>query len=319
MIVAEAVGRGLAVRRSSVGDDQHPRTGEARPPAEVEVFGTGERRGVEALELGEQVGAHQHHRGGNVEDVTHAVVLFLVDLARFDAGVRRPEAVDGPTHLEQHLGVLGAHELRAQDAGVRPVPLFHQEPHRGRIEHDVVVTQQEEGGTLDRVERLVGSVGEARAVREATDEGAREHLGDAGGGVVDRAAVDDEDREVVVVLLREAGERVLEPRTRVAGDHDGHDRRVLGQDLVGVPGFAVPGFDVRGPVERPVERLVGQLVEGCRRLVPGGRRDGSVGRFERAHEGRQRTVALPDARDAARGAARVERGGRRGSAGTLTP
>ena len=53
-------------------------------------------------------------RGGDVEDVAHAVVLLLVDLAGLDAGVRRAEAVDRAAHLEQDLGVLGAHELRAR-------------------------------------------------------------------------------------------------------------------------------------------------------------------------------------------------------------
>ena len=142
-VVAQAVGRPPhgAVARAS-GTTQHACAGEARPPAEVEVFGAGEGRGIEAPELREQVGAHEHHRGGDVEDVAHAVVLLLVDLAGLDAGVRRAEAVDGAAHLEQDLGVLGAHQLGPEDAGVGAVPLLDQEPHRGRVEHDVVVAEQ---------------------------------------------------------------------------------------------------------------------------------------------------------------------------------
>ncbi len=48
------------------------------------------------------------------------------------------------------------------------------------------------------------------------------------------AAVDDQHGEVVVVLLRQAEQRVLEPGTGVVGDHHRHDGRVLGEDLVGV-------------------------------------------------------------------------------------
>ena len=105
---------------------------------------------------------------------------------------------------------------------------------RRRVEHHVVVAHEQEGGALDRVERLVGGVGEAGAVVEAADERPREHRGDPGCGVLLRAAVDDQDREVVVVLLRQAEQRVLEPGTGVAGDDHRHDRRVLGEDLVGV-------------------------------------------------------------------------------------
>ena len=78
---------GFAVARPRVGDDEHARAGEPRPPAQVEVFGTGEGLGIEAAEFLEEVGAHEHGGGRDVEDVAHAVVLLLVELARFDARV----------------------------------------------------------------------------------------------------------------------------------------------------------------------------------------------------------------------------------------
>ena len=53
-----------------------------------------------------------------------------------------------------------------------------------RVEHDVVVADEEEGGALDRVERLVGGLGEAGAVVEAADERTREHGGDPRCGVL---------------------------------------------------------------------------------------------------------------------------------------
>ena len=172
--VSALVGR-LAVRGTRVGRDQDARAREPGPPAEVEVLGTGEGRGVEAPELREQVGAHQHRGGGDVEDVAHAVVLLLVELTGFDAGVRRPEAVDGAADLEQDLGVVGAHELGPEDARVRAVALLDDESDRVGIEHDVVVAEEEEGRALDRVQRLVGGRGEAGALVETADERAREH------------------------------------------------------------------------------------------------------------------------------------------------
>ena len=76
---------GLAVPHPRVGRDHHARAGDAGPPAEVEVLGAGEGLRVEAAELGEEVGPHEHHGARDEEDVAHRVVLLLVELAGLDA------------------------------------------------------------------------------------------------------------------------------------------------------------------------------------------------------------------------------------------
>ena len=60
---AAAVFGRLAVRDARVGRDEHARAGEPGAPAEVEVLGAGEGRGVEPSELREEVDAHEHRRG----------------------------------------------------------------------------------------------------------------------------------------------------------------------------------------------------------------------------------------------------------------
>ena len=50
-VVAQAVVGRLAVRDTRVGHDEDARAREPGPPAEVEVLGAGERRGIEPLEL----------------------------------------------------------------------------------------------------------------------------------------------------------------------------------------------------------------------------------------------------------------------------
>ena len=135
---------------------------------------------------------------------------------------------------------------------------------------------------------------------EPAHERARQHGGDPRRGVLVGAAVDDEHGEVVVVLGGEPAEGVLEPGARVAGDDHRHHRRVLGEDLL--VGFAVEL--VVGLVTLPVGGRVRVLVEG-ERVVLGRHRDRWIRRFERAHQGRQRTVdpfphggterAVPDA------------------------
>ena len=111
---------------------------------------------VEAAELPEEVGAHEHRRVRHEEHVAHAVVLFLVDLARLDRRERHAVVVDRHADLEQDLGMVVVDELGPDDPGVRPVRLLDHHAHRVGIEHDVVVAEEQEGRALDRLQRLVG-------------------------------------------------------------------------------------------------------------------------------------------------------------------
>ena len=144
-------------------------------------------------------------------------MLLLVELARLDAGVRNAEPVDRASHLEEHLWIVGAHELRAHDPRVRPVGLLDQDAHGGLTGHDVVVTEQEEGGSLDEAQRNVRGVREAGALAEPAHERSRQVPGHPCGGIVVGSAVDHEDGEVGVVLRRHRREGVLEPGSRGCG------------------------------------------------------------------------------------------------------
>ena len=166
----------LPVRHPRVRRDEHARTRKAGAPAEVEVLGAREGRGIEPSELREEVDPDEHRGGGDVEDVTHAVVLLLVELTGLDAGVGNAEPVDRASDLEQHLRIVGAHELRAHDPRVRPVRLLDQDAHGGLTGHDIVVTEQEEGGALDEAQRNVRRRPRSRRSRRA---GARRHAAGA--------------------------------------------------------------------------------------------------------------------------------------------
>ena len=187
-VLGTSSGRGLDVRGARVGRDDDARAGEPRPPTQVQVFGAGEGLGVEALEHVEQVGSHQHRGARHVEDVPHRVVLLLVELARLDPGVRAAEPVDVASDVEEHLGILGGHQLRADDRRVRPVRLLDEDTHRVGGEHDVVVAAQEEGGTGHDVQRLVGRATETGVrPQPAVHVGVGEHRGDACGRVDHRS------------------------------------------------------------------------------------------------------------------------------------
>ena len=180
---AVSLGERLAVAGHGGGDDQHPGAGHLGPPAQVEVLAeVGDGR-VEAAERGEEVGPHQGGRAGDAEDVANGVVLLLVELAALDGGDLVAGLVDLHADLEEPSGVVPGDQLRADDAGVGAVRLLHEGPHRVRLQGDVVVAQQVEGGALDDGEHLVGGGAEAGVVVEAADVGVGQHGGDPVGGI----------------------------------------------------------------------------------------------------------------------------------------
>ena len=128
-------------------------------------------------------------------------MLLLVDLTRLDPRVRVPEPVDAAPDVEEDLGVLGVDELGPDDAGVRPVRLLEEQPHRLGVELDVVVTEQEEQGIGCGLERLVRGHREPDRLGCVADGGLGQLGQDAVRGVGPGAGVDDEDLEGRVVLV----------------------------------------------------------------------------------------------------------------------
>ena len=260
---------------AGVGRDEHARAGEPRPPAQVDVVGARERRGVEAAELVEEVGADEHDRVRDEEDVAHGVVLFLVDLAGLDARERDAVVVDRHPDLEQHLGVVVVDELGPDDAGVRAVRLLDHHADRIRLEHDIVVAEEQEGRALHERHRVVRGRREADVRVQPAHEGPRHRGRDPRRRVVGRAVVEHEHRQRGVLLGREARERVLQPRTGVARDEDrddsGSDFR---GDLVGsdrLRGIRFGRIGVRAPSSS-------SSMGGGRRSAPGVGSGVSMGR-----------------------------------------
>ena len=217
-------GRGLPVADPGRRGDHDPRPGDLGAPAQVDVLAEAVDGRVVAAERPEQVVPDQRAAAGDGEDLTDLVVLGLVELARLDARHRRPEAIDPEADLQQAVRLVPLDVLRPDDARIGAVGLLHQPPHGVRGRGDVVVADEQVGGALGGAHDGVGCGGEAAPLLDAVLVGVRQHGGDAALEGRRAAVVDDQHVEIGVVLAGQRREPVLEPRSRVGGDHNGYDR-----------------------------------------------------------------------------------------------
>ncbi len=238
------------------------------PPAQLGVLAIEVDRRVEATEFAKQVGANQQIGRGQHEDVSHPVVLLLIDLTRFDDGIDLTEPVHSQTDRLQHARVVPVDELGADGTGIRPVHLLDHDPQRTGLGGDVVVTYQEEAVVaLDESQHLIGRRTESDIGADGTNERAgqapldalvdRVHASSIGGTVGDVVHHEEEHAQVRVVLAGECLERVVEPVAGIVHDDDRDDRRCNGglrfhdgARLATVPAI-VPSWQRRVPMKRP--------------------------------------------------------------------
>ncbi|MEZ5266649.1 MAG: hypothetical protein R2755_33750 [Acidimicrobiales bacterium] len=200
-IVGPALAERLEVPDPGVRRHQHPGAGQVGAPAEVGVLAVVGDGLVEAAEGPQQVGPDEEAGARHVEHVADAVVLLLVELVALTERERGTEAVGAHADGEERLGLIPAHELGADDAGVGAVGLLHQQAHGVGGQGHVVVAEQEERGTLDHRQGVVDRGAGAGVALEAAHIRLRSDLGDAMGRVAVTVGVEDEDRQVGVVLV----------------------------------------------------------------------------------------------------------------------
>ncbi len=148
------------------------------PPAEAQIVLEQVDPLVEPPDLREHVAADQRASARNGEDITHVVVLFLIELVTLDERDAVPRLVDAFTELEDAARPVPPHQLRSDDAGVGPVGLLDQHADRVRVERHVIVAEEVERGAVDDVEDLVGGRTEAGVGLDAANERRRSHRRD---------------------------------------------------------------------------------------------------------------------------------------------
>jgi hypothetical protein len=211
--VAELVHRRVVlVERERGGLVAHLPAGEVHPPAEVDVLVEHEVAVVEAAELLEHVGAHEHGRAGAEE---HVALLLPRSVVRPTRGGLVAHAVPG------HRGVgvvdvlaLPVEHLARHGADVGPgLERGHGRGDPLRVRPGVVVEEGDDlaGGVLDAE---VAAAGEPAVGLRLEDRGVLRARAEPLQAVVARAVLDDENLQPVLrpVQLRElldAGERVV--------------------------------------------------------------------------------------------------------------
>jgi hypothetical protein len=220
----QVAGHRLDVADARRRRDQHAAAGDLGAPAQVEVFAQQRHPGVVAADRGEQVGADQREPARYREDVADGVVLLLVELAPLDRSDCDADLVGAQAHLQQPARVIPLDQLRPHDRGVGAERLLEQQADGVGIRRHVVVAEDVVRRALDDGEDLVGRGGEAGVAADPPHERAGRGGGDPGRHV-SVAHVDDQDRQVRVVLHAEGRQRLLEPRAGIAGDDDGDDGR----------------------------------------------------------------------------------------------
>ena len=95
---------------------EHPEAGQARPPAEVQVVVVAGEALVERPRPLPRLARDEHDGGGHEQDLEHAVVLPLVQLAVLQGGVGVAEPVGRAPHLPEHPRLVPVDDLGADDA-----------------------------------------------------------------------------------------------------------------------------------------------------------------------------------------------------------
>jgi hypothetical protein len=209
-------------------NNHHSGAAEMNPPAQLDVVAVERNRRIESADLTKQISPGQHKRRWQREHVTHAIVLFLVDFARFDTEIDLTKSVETePDGLEQ-TRVVPFDELWTNNASVRTVNLFDEGADRVGFRSDIVVAQKEEPVVaFDKPQHFVDSRTKPCGSAEAPDKRIRDPHADTRLEQVVCDVGKKEVPDVWIILIGERLERFFEPWTRFVNDDDRNDWRRL--------------------------------------------------------------------------------------------
>ena len=235
-IDASAVLEATAVTDHRSRAELHRGAGDQRAPAQVDVLTTVRDVVAEPADHGEQVGPDEHAGGRDGEHVARLIVLRLVEFTRIHQFGGRAVAVDAETDRGQEGGVVPVDELRPDHTGIGAERLGDHGGDRLATQHHVVVTEQQERSVVGERPGLVGRCREPLVGVAPDHPGVGQRDPNPVVEPLSAAVVDDDDRQLAVLLTGERPQGVLEPWSGVAGHHDGDHGGSAGADDGGVRG-----------------------------------------------------------------------------------
>ena len=223
-----------------VGDQQHAQSGAAHTPTEIDVVAKQRQGRVEATEAVPHVTPNEHARAGDREDMPVPVVLAVVELTLFQAGLAASRSVDGHTDLDEQAAVEPVAELGSQDRCARVLVGRPQQLGEGvRLRGEVVVDQPEPLRGFFTVRAGHGG-GRARKFEGSTHRvpvpgvGGQRHdrfrgqvIGEDVRAVVGAAGVGGHDSLQGAGLLSKCRQRLGQPAGPVVGHDDSGDDVVI--------------------------------------------------------------------------------------------
>ena len=216
---------GFAMRHLGERSDHNARTRHLGSPTQIQVLAQQCDDGIEAVQRGEEVGAHQSDAAGRDEDVALQVLLTVVDLTFFDALARDPEAIARLADVQERDRIFVLDELGRHDPRVRPIRRFDHQLERVRLEAHVVVTEEEKGRPLHHESGLVARGAKSAIFIQHSHERVRRDRRHALGDARCIAVGDHQEAQLLVVLRRQRRRRGFKTRSGAGGDDDGNNGR----------------------------------------------------------------------------------------------
>jgi hypothetical protein len=163
------------VANSCGGSDDHPGAGDVCTPAKIKILAVKGHVTIEATDRGEQISTHERYGAGDVEHISHGIVLFLIEIAAFH--VRRGMAVSIRAHPngDQPFRIAPFDEFGTDDSRVRSKCLLNEEANDVGFKANIVVTEEIERCTLNGDEHLVRRGPKTRVGLKTTQMSVREN------------------------------------------------------------------------------------------------------------------------------------------------
>ena len=153
-------------------------------PAEIKVFTEYWDERIKPAKCRKKVTTNQRHSTRSYEDVSLEILLAVVDFTHINAFLNDAKAVRGLAHVDQHHGVFVLNHLGGDNPRIRPKCSFHHHLDNIRLETNIVMAEQEEGGAINHQGCFIAGRTESLVFVKGAHESFRSYCGNSFSDVV---------------------------------------------------------------------------------------------------------------------------------------